>query len=112
MHFPNVMLQYTLDYVRMMDNATHLMAQEPVTMRLMHKAPSLWTRAGAPWIFGHDPNKYTTSIPPGVDESFETIWKEQHLRMKLWENLFADRVVLENHVLEAKPLVFVHQMIV
>ena len=64
MHFPNVPLQYTLHYVRMMDNATHLMAQEPATVQLMHKTPSLWTRAGVPWIFGHDPNKYRTSIPP------------------------------------------------
>ena len=26
MHLPNVLLQYTLQYVRMMDNATNLMA--------------------------------------------------------------------------------------
>ena len=56
MHFPNVLLQYTLGHVRMMDNATHLMAWEPVTVQLMHKTPSLWTRAGVPWILGHDPN--------------------------------------------------------
>ena len=30
-------------------------------MQLMHKTPSLWTRAGVPWIFGHDPNKYRTT---------------------------------------------------
>ena len=48
MHFPNVVLWYTLHYVRMMDNATHLTALERVTMRLMPKTPSLWTRAGLP----------------------------------------------------------------
>ena len=58
-----MLLQYTLDYVRVMDNATHLMMYEPVTVQLMHKTPSLWTRARVPWIIGHDPNKYTTSIP-------------------------------------------------
>ena len=66
MHLPNVLLQYTLGHVRMMDNATHFMAWEPVTVQLMHKTPSLWTRAGVPWILGHDPNKYRTSIPPCV----------------------------------------------
>ena len=66
MHFPNVLLQYTLDYVKLMDNATHLMAQDRVTVQLLHKTPSLWTTAGVPWIFGHDLNKNRTSIPPCV----------------------------------------------
>ena len=66
MHFPNVLLQYALDYVRIMHNATQLMAYGPVTVQLMHKTPSLSTRAVVPWILGHDPNKYKTSIPPCV----------------------------------------------
>ena len=35
-------------------------------MQLMHKTPSLWTRAGVPWILERDPSKYTTSSPPSV----------------------------------------------
>ena len=69
MHFLNVVLQYTLHYVKMMDNATDLMVYEPAAVQLvqlMHKTASLWTKAGVPWIFGHDPNKYRTSIPPCV----------------------------------------------
>ena len=31
-------------------------------MQLLHKTPLLWTRAGVPWTFGHDTNKFTTSI--------------------------------------------------
>ena len=45
MHFPNVLWQYTLHYVKMMDNATHLLAAEPSTVQVMHKTPSFWTRA-------------------------------------------------------------------
>ena len=66
MHFLNVLLQYTFNYVGMMDNATHLAAKERVTVQLMHKTRSSWTRAGVPWFLRHDPNKCRTSIPPCV----------------------------------------------
>ena len=48
------------------DDVTQLMASEPATVQMMHKTPALWRRAEWPCIFGHDLNKYRTSIPPCV----------------------------------------------
>ena len=63
-HFPNMLLPVHTTLGE--DNVTRLMASEVATNLMMHKTPSLWTRAKVAWIFGHDPNKYRTSIPPCV----------------------------------------------
>ena len=45
-----------------------------------------------------------------VDPPSEDIRKEQHLSMKLWAKLCTDCALLENHLSEVEPLVFVHRI--